>query len=136
MKNPTIRSLVGTIALTGLLATTVQAQTVKHATSVEQLKKIIAENEFVIVDVYQVNCPPCGPLSKTLDKLAPMYNDVVIVKVNYSVIGSSSISILGQSIKTTPTIVFLHNGEKVLFSTSDRSLTQLKNKIKDKFDVA
>jgi thioredoxin 1 len=136
MKKSIFRSLVATISLTYLFVITVNAQIVKHASTVEQLKKIISENEFVVIDIYASWCRPCRAMSPTLDKVALEYKDVVIVKVNLDSINKSALNTLvGQTVQSIPLLVFFKNGKKVKSIGGQQKLAQLKIHIKSSFNL-
>jgi len=73
------------------------------------MKKIIKENELVIVDWYSTECPPCEALATKYDSLSELYgNDVKFVKI-FRQENKDLAAELG--ISGSPTVTFYKNGK-------------------------
>ena len=54
----------------------------KYIKTREELEKLVAENEKVVVDFFATWCGPCKMLGPVIEQLASQRQDVVVVKVD------------------------------------------------------
>jgi thioredoxin 1 len=76
-----------------------------NADSIQVVRKAIALNELVVVDVYASWCPPCKALAPILEQVADL---CYIVKVNNDDVPEAAVDF---EISGLPTLLFFKNGE-------------------------
>lgn len=64
--------------------------------------------EYVLVDFFKDDCPPCEALYEELEKLEE-HTDFSIMKVNYE---ENDDLVMEARVKTPPTLVLYKNGKK------------------------
>lgn len=77
----------------------------------EEFKKIINENELVVVDFFATWCGPCKMLSPVIENVEKVLPNVKFVKVDidqYNELASE------YRIQSVPTLIFIKNGNEVL----------------------
>ena len=97
-------------------------------TSCKQFEDLLSDREntkqYVVVDFYGNNCPPCIQFAPTFEKLADQYNDTVhFVKIN---IFNNKVSDIAEDleIRKIPTFMFFKvgNGEPIENSIGGKAL--------------
>jgi thioredoxin 1 len=76
----------------------------------EHLKKIISENQNVVVDFFAEWCAPCKMLLPVLDEVSTEMTDVVICKVN---VDNNTNIASENNIRGIPTVLYYKHGDKV-----------------------
>jgi thioredoxin len=76
----------------------------------EELKKIIAENEVVLVDYYAEWCGPCKQLIPRLELLESEYANTVFAKVD---VDANMEYAKELGVRSVPTVMVLKNGEVI-----------------------
>jgi thioredoxin 1 len=76
----------------------------------EELKKIITENEVVLVDYYAEWCGPCKQLIPRLESLESEYANAVFAKVD---VDANMEYAKELGVRSVPTVMVLKNGEVI-----------------------
>jgi thioredoxin 1 len=76
-----------------------------NANSIEVVRKAIALDELVIVDVYATWCPPCKALAPILEQVSDL---CYIVKVNSDDVQEAAVEF---NVSGLPTLLFFKNGK-------------------------
>lgn len=78
-----------------------------NANTMEVVRKAIALNELVVVDVYATWCPPCKALAPVLEQVADL---CYIVKVNNDEVPDAAVEF---NVSGLPTVLFFKNGREL-----------------------
>jgi thioredoxin 1 len=78
-----------------------------NANTIELVRKSIALNELVMVDIYATWCPPCKALSSVIEQVADL---CYIVKVNNDEVPDAAVEF---NISGLPTVLFFKNGQEL-----------------------
>lgn len=84
-----------------------------HATSPDDLQRIVREHPTVLVDYYKDQCPGCRMLDMALASVAqiPEAAGVVLLKVRMETVGEACFRALG--LRQTPTLGVVRHGAEV-----------------------
>lgn len=94
-----------------------------HVTSDNELKRIVAEKNIVLVDFWAEWCGPCLLMDKTINNIAQEYSDsLAVVKVDVSL--NSTLSKL-YAVRGLPTVLVFKNGEEVIRKSGSLTKNQL-----------
>ena len=72
-----------------------------------ELKRVIADESFVVVDFYSEECPPCEKLAPIFERLARQYSSIAFVKVFRQRFRELAMS---YSVSGSPTLLFFYRG--------------------------
>jgi thioredoxin 1 len=98
-----------------------------NVNTIEAVRKAIALNELVVVDVYATWCPPCKALAPILEQVADL---CYIVKVNNDEVPDAAVEF---NVGGLPTLLFFKNGQlldRVLGLISREALEAKINQLK------
>jgi thioredoxin len=96
---------------------------------IAEFEEVIKRDDDVLVDLWAPWCGPCRMLSASIDELAEIAPDLVIVKVNVDDSPEISAACCVQSV---PTIILFVGGEEVKSRTGFVSARALMSWIKEK----
>lgn len=97
----------------------------------ENVKQMISEEDYVILDLVSNWCNPCKVLSPILEKMSLDMTDISFVKMDVEENPDIAIE---YNIKSVPTLLFFKNGEHVLTHVGmipEKSLLEKITKIKN-----
>jgi thioredoxin len=79
-----------------------------QATKIVELKKILSENSFVVVDFYTQTCPPCKKIAPLYDTLPEKFPHITFIKVDC---GECNEIAPVYKVGAVPTFIFFKNGK-------------------------
>jgi len=121
---------IGTGIFLALSSLTVSAAT--EVNSVSALNAIIANNEYVVVDFYSPQCPPCQRLLKILPSIEEELKDVVFVKVSYADVPELFDV---YNVMSFPTLIIIKNGKVVGRTVGFKSKKVVITIVKGKLEI-
>ena len=77
--------------------------------SENQLDKVLADNQLVIVDFFATWCGPCKMMEPVVSQCAQNHADIKFVKLN---IDSSINSAMKHNVQVVPTFIAFKNGQE------------------------
>ncbi len=95
---------------------------VDHISEDSELKAVLRENEFVVVDFFASWCGPCKAIAPYVNELAGKYPSVFFCKVD---VDKSQELSERYSVSAMPTFKFFRNG-KVVSTLTGSDKTKLK----------
>lgn len=99
----------------------------KKIYSIEESKKIIKENKFVILYISGQNCSVCTVLKPKVDKMVAQYERIKRIEMNIE----DSSNIVGEfSIFTIPAVIGYFDGKEIIREARHISVLDLEEKIK------
>ncbi|CEP08852.1 hypothetical protein [Parasitella parasitica] len=82
----------------------------KEPKNLAEFRKLLEENELVVVDFHATWCGPCKVIAPKLKKFAGDYKNIVFAKVDVDAVADVAAEF---SIRAMPTILYFRKGEKV-----------------------
>lgn len=116
----------------------VAAESEKHVVALleskDQFDKMIIENKFVVADFFSKSCGPCRAMEPELKKVATMFPNVKVVKIDTAVHSdlAKKYGVLG-----VPSLFFFKDGELVdkNGTVGFRNKSALEKLFKEKFEI-
>jgi thioredoxin 1 len=109
-----------------------QYGTVNHLSSVHAFDQAIASGAQIFVKVGASWCPPCQKLAPIITQLAPEFNSVLFIEVNFD-----SFKELANryGIRSIPAVLLFKNGTKISQTFGFQDKSALANLIRSSFTV-
>ena len=104
---------------------------------VDQIEKIIKENERSVVYFYRPSCPYCQYIEPYVTQLQEQYSDAITF-TNVDITDNSNLLKEKYDFKTVPTLIYFLHGEPVArHGSRDQSITyeDMQDIIRDVFNV-
>jgi len=99
---------------------------VMHVHTVDELKTLVEQNNFVVVDFFATWCGPCKMLTPHFEQMATDRTDIVFVKVDVDDAPELAES---HSISAMPTIMFYKNGSLLTEHVLGADIEKIKHNI-------
>ena len=80
--------------------------------SSKQLSLLLSTHKNVLIDLYADWCGPCKKISKPLEELEKVYENVVFIKLNIDHMNDMCITNIDEP-ETIPCLLYFKNNEKV-----------------------
>jgi len=78
-----------------------------HLENEDEIKGIISDNVFVVVDFYSEECPPCEKLAPIFERLSQQYSSIAFIKIFRQRFRELAMS---YGVSGSPTLLFFHRG--------------------------
>ena len=79
-------------------------------TELQTYNRIIAENDYVVVDFYLSYCGPCKALAPEFDALAKQYKNILFIKIDAQMYDALSNQL---NIRSAPTLIVYKKGQQI-----------------------